>query len=1348
MKITDRYHSYKRLLLLIPFIWVVEALAQDISFNYLSTDDGLSQFTVYSLHKDELGRIWIGTRDGLNVYDGNQIQSYKPDREDEHSMLGKEIRKVCGDDKGMLYIQSTEGVCSYDMATEKFHAIWKNQAHAITYFSDTLFIGGKGVVYSYDAATRRMETYVSLKESALITSILKDRTGKLWIGTRGQGLYRLDEEKRLTCVLPQGYVYNMRLDAAGDVWVCTWEDGLYCISSSGRISHFTDKTADKSLCLSSNSVRDCIEDNQGNLWIATFNGLDKYDKKKNEITYYSSSDVPGSLSNPSVYCLLKDHQGTIWLGTYFGGVNYFNPEYEIYTHYRPGKHENEGLSFPVIGCFTEDNKGNLWIATEGGGLDFYDRKSKRFKWYQHFEGKHSLSHNNIKSLYYDEKREAVWIGTHQEGINRLDLKTDKITGYKIPALDGIPLSNVILDIIPYKDDLLLASYDGVFTFNPETEKFTRLLDLFSHHLMIDSQGVLWVCVEGKGVFAYHFDTKELVNYQYVPKQANGLSDNMVTCITEDRHQNLWFSTISSGLDVFYRATGKFENFNSKKNGLDSDCIYSLVESLNGKLLLTTNRGFTIFDYYTKVFYNYNNENGFPFTTLNENSLYQCKDGEIFLGGIKGMISFYEKNLNIPPKPYDIIPVKLWINAKEVSVGDETGILNTSLYKTSSITLKSNHSVLNLEFAVSNYIAANQHEFVYKLDGFSNEWTKTHKQRIITYTNLSPGEYTLIVKTAGINNVYQPEYRLHIKVLPPFYKTVWAYLIYVVIAFCLLYYVVRTYHGRIKLQESLKYEKQHIRDVEELNQSKLRFFTNISHEFRTPLTIIIGQIEMLLQVQSFPPAIYNKLLNIYKNGLQLRELISELLDFRKQEQGHMKIKVSKHNLVDFIYENYLLYVEYAATRQVNFHFNKDPEQIEVWYDPRQMQKVINNLLSNAFKYTPEGGNVSIRVGSTSDEAFVSVQNTGKGIQPEEIEKIFERFYQVDNSSKSNQGTGIGLALSKGIVELHQGRIEVSSDPENGTIFTITLKLGNAHYSPEQIEATDERQKTAEAVIAAEPAFTAEQQVIDDAVKERIKGAKVLIVEDNDSLRDMLAGLFEPYYEVVTASNGEEGGVKAREILPDLIVSDVVMPKMTGVELCKQVKQDFETCHIPVVLLTARTAIEHTIEGLRIGADDYITKPFNVSLLLSRCNNLVNSRIVLQEKFSKQPQTRVQMLATNPMDKELLDRAVDIIEKNMDNVEFSLNDVIRELGISRTNFFSKMKAITGQTPNDFILTIRLKKAAYLLKNESFLSVADVADRTGFSSPRYFSRCFKDVYGISPLFYRSGNKEADSEETGKES
>lgn len=1337
-------HLYSLNLLLRLCLWLIAILgtttlsARDISFNYLSTENGLSQFSVYALHKDELGRIWMGTRDGLNVYDGNRIQYYKHDKEDQSSLVGNLVRAICGNDKGTLYIQTSEGLCEFDMHSEKFHTIQKGGVYNITYGADTLFTGGDWQVNYYDPQSRQLKPYCSLDVHLLIVSLLKDRDGNLWIGTR-KGLYCLKKGHSVPeCVLPQVYIYNLYQDTSGDIWISAWEDGLFHLSDSG-IVNYTDGRKNGRKELSSNSVRDCCEDNQGNMWIATFNGLNKFDKKTRKFTCYAPSDMAGSLSNSSVYCIINDHQGTLWVGTYFGGVNYFNPEYEIYTYYRPGIHESEGLNYPVIGCMAEDRLGNLWIATEGGGLNYYDRRKKCFKWYKHKEGaSNSLSHNNIKSLYYDAQDDVLWIGTHQEGMNKLDMKTDRITQYRMPEMAGEMTSNVVLDIIPYGRELLIASYDGVYRFNPKTEKFTLLLDLFCHRLFIDSQGILWIAVEGKGVFSYRFDTGQLVNYKYTPEAENTISDNIITSIIEDRHHNLWFSTVSSGIDVYYRETGKFENFNARNNGLGSDCVYSITESQNGKLLLTTNQGFTIFDYYTKLFYNHNSENGFPFTTLNENSLYQCKDGEIFLGGVKGMISFYEKDLDIPLKPYNIIPVRLWVNGNEVGINDETGILKSSLYDASSITLKSNHSVLSIEFAMTNYIAANKNELIYKLEGFSDEWAQTHGQKMITYTNLPAGDYTLIVKAAGANHVYQSECRLAITVLPPFYKTGWAYLLYVIATGIILFYLIKAYRDRIRLQESLKYEQQHIRDVEELNQSKLRFFTNISHEFRTPLTIIIGQIEMLLQGQSFSPAAYNKLLNIYKNGLQLRELISELLDFRKQEQGHMKIKVSRHELVDFLYENYLLYVEYAATCNVHFRFDKGEEKLEVWYDSRQLQKVINNLLSNAFKYTPKGGTISLNVYKKGEEAVIEVRDSGAGISPEEIEKIFERFYQVGSDSVGTQGTGIGLALSKGIIELHKGRIEVSSHLDKGTTFTIYLKLGKEHFLKEQIDTEPVKEEPLS--MPAEPQLQLEQQVMDEDVQNRIKGAKMLIVEDNASLREMLAGLFEPYYEVITAPDGEEGLQKAQEVMPDIIISDIMMPKMTGIELCRQIKANFETCHIPVVLLTARTAIEHTIEGLRIGADDYITKPFNVSLLISRCNNLVNSRRVLQEKFSRQPQTQVQMLATNPMDKDLLDRTVAIIEKNLDNSEYSLSDLIKELYISRTNFFTKIKAITGQTPNEFILTIRLKKAAWMLKHELYLSVTEVSERTGFSSQRYFSRCFKDMYGISPLYYRTGNKEEE--------
>ena len=866
-------------------------------------------------------------------------------------------------------------------------------------------------------------------------------------------------------------------------------------------------------------------------------------------------------------------------------------------------------------------------------------------------------------------------------------------------------------------------------------------------LYIDKDETLWVSATGEGVYSYRFDTGKLTHYAHNPSIPNTLSNNNVNNIMQDSNGNLWFSTSGSGLDRYRKESNDFENFDMQKDGLSSDCIYEVFESSiqKGDLLLITNQGFSQFDYPQKKFYNYGTENGFPLTAVNENALFVTHDGEVFLGGIQGMISFWEKKLHFTPKSYSIILSRLLVNGKEITAGDDTGILEQSIAYTPEISLKADQSMFSIEYATSNFIPANRNEIVYRLEGFSDEWNHTdRKQTLITYTNLNPGKYTLVIKSDGDGI---EEARLLIRVLPPWYETWWAYLIYTICTVSLLWYLIQNYNSRIKLRESLKYEKKHIEDLEALNQSKLRFFTNISHEFRTPLTLIVGQVETLLQVQTFTPNIYHKILGIYKNSLQLRELITELLDFRKQEQGHMKIKVSRHNLVNFLYENYLLFLEYASSKQINFKFNKQSDDIEVWYDQKQMQKVVNNLLSNALKHTKAEDTISINVSQEDKYVIIEIKDTGTGIAAAEIDKIFDRFYQTErlDSLNTGAGTGIGLALTKGIIELHHGTIRVESEPGKGSRFIITLKSGNQHFTEEQIirDNTDTNiQQQPETIVPTVEILPDSEWKEED--NKRIEDAKMLIVEDNESIKQMLAGIFETFYQVTTASDGVEALDIIQKDTPSIILSDVVMPRMSGTELCKQIKTDFNTCHIPVVLLTARTAVEHNIEGLKIGADDYITKPFNTNLLISRCNNLVNSRRLLQEKFSKQPQAFAQMLATNPMDKEMLDRAMAIIEQHLDNTDFNVNIFAREMGMARTNLFTKLKAVTGQTPNDFILSIRLKKGAVMLRNNPELNITEISDRIGFSSSRYFSKCFKEIYHVSPLAYRKGE---EKEEEGNE-
>ena len=1345
----------KVILLFLLFLSVdtVHTQGQNITFSHLTTDDGLSQFSVNSMYIDEQGIIWIGTREGLNRYNGNDIKSFKLKKNDPNSLFSNTVLRITGNRNGKVYLLCTDGVAEFDLATQRFKTLLQGNVDAI-YFNEKLYIGKREEVFVYNESTGNFDLFYHLAGKNITLSCLHlDKNKNLWMGTTSNGIYCLSEDKSLSRPVTKGNITSIYEDSSNELWIGSWEEGLYRVKTDGNIENLRHNPMNtNSLC--SNFVRSCCEDNSGDLWIGTFNGLNRYDRETGKFHLYTANgNSPDGLTHSSIWCIVKDGQGTIWLGTYFGGVNYFNPEYEIYTRYKVGDTEKAGLSSPIVGRMTEDKDGNLWICTEGGGVNVYDRINNTYRWYRHEEGRNSISHNNVKAIYYDRANEIMWIGTHLGGLNKLDLRTNRFTVYRMKAGDPTSLpSDIVRDIIPYKDKLVVATQKGVCLFSPATGSCEQLFQETKEgrgigmvaSLCIDNDGTLWVAATGEGVYSYRFDTGKLTNYPHNPANPNSLSNNNINNIMQDSNGNLWFSTSGSGLDRYRKESDDFENFDMQKDGLSSDCIYEVFESSiqKGHLLLITNQGFSEFDYPNQKFYNYGTENGFPLTAVNENALFVTHDGEVFLGGIQGMISFWEKKLHFSPKSYNILLSRLLVNGKEVTPGDETGILEQSICHTPEIKLRANQSMFSIEYATSNFIPANRDEILYRLEGFSDEWNHTYrKQTLITYTNLNPGKYTLVIKSQrdGIK-----EAKLLIIVLPSWYETWWAYLIYTIVTISLLWYLIQNYNSRIKLRESLKYEKKHIEDLEALNQSKLRFFTNISHEFRTPLTLIVGQVETLLQVQTFTPNIYNKVLGIYKNSLQLRELITELLDFRKQEQGHMKIKVSRHNLVNFLYENYLLFLEYASSKQINFKFNKQKDDIEVWYDQKQMQKVINNLLSNAIKHTEAEDTITLSVKKEENNVVIRVKDTGSGIDAKEIDKIFDRFYQIDpiNSTDAGKsGTGIGLALTKGIVELHHGTIRVESELGKGTSFIVTLRLGNELFTEEQISRNPDCVRQIEIPKPETDAFL-KTELEENAPITRIPDAKMLIVEDNESIREMLANIFKPFYQILTAANGEEGWQLVRGEMPCIVVSDVVMPKMSGTELCKLIKSDFNTCHIPVVLLTARTAVELNIEGLRIGADDYITKPFHTNLLISRCNNLVNSRILLQEKFSKQPQTAVQMLATNPIDKDILDRAMAIIEQHLDDTEFNVNVFAREMAMARTNLFTKLKAITGQTPNDFILTIRLKKGALMLRNNPELNITEISDKIGFSSSRYFSKCFKDIYHVSPLAYRKG-EESDKDE-----
>ena len=583
--------------------------------------------------------------------------------------------------------------------------------------------------------------------------------------------------------------------------------------------------------------------------------------------------------------------------------------------------------------------------------------------------------------------------------------------------------------------------------------------------------------------------------------------------------------------------------------------------------------------------------------------------------------------------------------------------------------------------------------------------------------------------------------LNIHVSAPFYATIWAYLFYVLCLTALMVAFVRFKTRQAALRSSLEFERKEKERIEELNQVKLRFFTNISHEFRTPLTLILGQIEVLMQMD-LGTTVYNRIQRIYKNAWHMRNLISELLDFRKQEQGYLKLRVEEQNLVTFTRQIYMCFYEYAQKKEITYRFDSVEETISVWFDPIQLQKVIFNLLSNAFKYTSNKGNITVEVRKVASQAVVSVCDTGIGIPVEHISKIFDRFYQTDNASSSSSftlGTGIGLALAKGIMNMHHGKIEVESTVGEGTKFILSLPLGNRHFSDEEMAVTEGR----ESLIIPEASVSSYGQLMAEEIKEPESQKNmdeedkptILLVDDNTELLSMLEDIFLPMYNVYTACNGREGLEMAQQIQPDLIVSDVIMPEMSGKDLCYKIKTNVELSHISVVLLTAQTSVEYVVEGLMFGADDYITKPFNIKVLVARCNNLIKNKKRLIAHYAGKVITESPVAeAINEKDKELLTKCVNIVRENFENPDFDVTALASELCMGRSKLYMQFKQMTGLTPNEFILKVKLDEAMSLLTDHPELNITEISVRLGFSSPRYFSKSFKAFFGIAPQGVRS--------------
>ena len=987
-------------------------------------------------------------------------------------------------------------------------------------------------------------------------------------------------------------------------------------------------------------------------------------------------------------------------------------------------------------------------------MNCYNADTGIFTRYQHRKGDaSSVGSNNLKSIFYRKENERLYVGAHLGGIFVLDLKSNK--GHTLHNIVGDPTSlphEIVNDIQEYKDGLALLTQGGVAFMDPVTEKFSPLSNDVNvrkllnkryafETFLIDSRQRMWLASVNGGVICVDLPSSKITEYAMDTNNPSSIGRFKVVHIFEDSRGSVFFCTIGSGIYEYQEGEQSFKSYSTSNQCLPSDYCYYICESVEDhRLFILHGKGLSIF----------NREKGeventyhlFNQTYSQGSALYLDKNGTLFISGTNGLALFQKQSLYALPSKSLLNFDKLFIFNEEICPNDQSGILTDILAKTSDIYLSYKQNNITVEFASFNYNNDRNRLFEYRLEGFDKAWTQT-TGTTITYTNLPPGEYILRARPLAGKENLDEEVHLNIHVSAPFYATVWAYFFYLLCLLGVMIAFIRFKTRQAALKSSLEFERKEKERIEELNQVKLRFFTNISHEFRTPLTLILGQIEVLMQMD-LGTTIYNRILRIYKNAWHMRNLISELLDFRKQEQGYLKLKVEEQNLVTFTRQIYMCFYEYAQKKEITYRFDNVEETISVWFDSKQLQKVIFNLLSNAFKYTPNKGSIRVEVRMLASQAIVSVCDTGVGIPEEHISKIFERFYQTDNSSSFTLGTGIGLALAKGIMNMHHGKIDVESTVGKGTKFTLSLPLGNRHFSDEEMATVESRESV---IISEAVPMLPFEQIMDveeekTKVQENIKEEDkpiILLVDDNEELLSMLEDLFLPIYKVYIAHDGREGLEMARQIQPDLIISDVMMPEMSGKELCYKIKTNVELSHISVVLLTAQTSVEYVVEGLMFGADDYVTKPFNVKVLIARCNNLIKNKKRLIAHYAGKTITESPVAeAINERDKELLAKCVNIIKENFENPAFDVTALASELCVGRSKLYMQFKQMTGLTPNEFILKIKLDEAMSLLKNHPELNISEISIRLGFSSPRYFSKSFKAFFGVAPQTVRSRKKE----------
>lgn len=1151
------------LLLFISFFFVLPLYAE--YFKHIGLSEGLTQPSVMAIYQDRLGRMWFGTKEGISQYDGNRVRIFKgwikSVGEEPPVWLGNEVSFIVGDSLDNLYFLIDKNLIKYDIQTEKFSRLTNESIiTALTSSEGQVWYMKHDSLFCLKAdkePTFVLKTNITSRICCL--TMMDDQIG---IGTYN-GVYLIDRRTYQQKQLLEGVeIYRIFESSQKELWIGTRMHGLYRMNDKQQLSKvpYLPGTSEG---ISSEQIRDFVEDNEGNIWFGTFDGLHRYSIGNKQYSLIQIPQYVGGLNHPSIFALYKDVAGTIWVGSYYGGVNYFNPQHDTFVHYDYGRKINSYYSY--IGEIVIDKNEHLWLSTDGGGITCVDKKWNTLQQFT-AGGKNSISHNNVKSICYDEKKNCLYIGTYLGGLSRYDLNTGRFYNYwKEESHSSDMPDEIVYHVKIWKDQIYISAHNGFFRLDTQTQKFHRINIPFAfyEHFDIDAEGNLYM-VGWKNVLCTHVEHPESIVYVPLAEGDSKATPTRVLATSD----GVYIGTLGMGLFFYDRQTRNMTHYTSRNNQLPGDFCYNLCRTQDGKILITGDKGVTCFVPSEGTFTTIDLMRNFPSThIINGCGILVSGEGSIYIGDTKGVTVFSENEFNktgTANENSNFYFSELWVDNKTIIPGDDTGILSQSLPYTRELKLNYDQNNLIIHFALSDYgQQLSEKWFQYKLEGLDKNWIKT-KQTELYYTNLDPGKYTLHV--ASINEKSGQsleEITMQLVIASPWYDTWWAWIIYVTAFIACVFYYVYSKIAKRTLALSLEKERFEKQQIKQLNQEKLVFFTNVSHEFRTPLTLIISHIDILLQKYSLNPSIYNQITKIRKNAQQMNKLISELLEFRKLEQNYGTIQIKQQDIIVFLKEIYLSFVDYAQQRNINYEFKLPELSVLCWFEPQLMEKVFFNLLSNAFKYTSDKGNIILSGEITNSDIKINITDTGIGISEQDKDKIFARFFQADNQEKKGSlfsGTGIGLALTRTIVEKHHGEITVKSVVGEGSTFTVRLPRRKDVFLNDKNVQFYTQDSESDIIPDSMPVFVDEGNSPIELIETKDTENKthtVLLVEDNDELLQVLKELFEPFYKIICAHDGKEGLSQIYENSPDLVISDVMMPEMTGTEMCLQIKNNIGT-----------------------------------------------------------------------------------------------------------------------------------------------------------------------------------------------